>query len=284
VIAAADSVTSSRNEVEVGGVDPDEQSGEHAELEVIIDGERVSGLGMGTADFAFEFLEAGFDFPSSAVEFGNFLNGEGQVCGAESDPFGLVEYPHNANLAPESFDCDDLVEGEDCANLPVQVDRVGLGFWLKCEGQRASVTQPVTILSWSAGPGSLDRVCSEDGDIATQTSQEMTSSAQVPAKRFPEAVVAEPAVAHNEEVVFGKGVGDLGDHVNSLLEFGLELHKVFPDLDRSGFEVFLEVVEASGQGKTCPPFLNELEEAEANDVLRPGVKRLVRVTGENRSI
>jgi len=103
----------------------------------------------------------------------------------------------------------------------------------------------------------------------------MTSIAQVSTKGFPKAVVAEPAVAHNEEVVLGKGVSDLGDHFNSLLEFGLEFHKVFPDLDRSGFEVLSEVIEASGQRKTGPSFLNELEEAEANDILRPGVLTLV---------
>ena len=74
MVATADSVPSSRNEVEVVGVDPDEQGSEHAELEVVIDGEGVTGLSVGTANFPLEFLEASFDLPASTVEFDNFLD------------------------------------------------------------------------------------------------------------------------------------------------------------------------------------------------------------------
>ena len=74
-MAPADSVTSTRDEVEPVGEDPDEQDGKHAELEVVADGVGVAGLGVRAADLLFEFFEAGFNFPSCAVDLDDFLNG-----------------------------------------------------------------------------------------------------------------------------------------------------------------------------------------------------------------
>ena len=75
MLTSTDDMASSRDEIDVVGIDPNEQGSEHAELEVVIDGERVSRLGVGTTDTAFEFFEACLDFPARPIEFDNFFNG-----------------------------------------------------------------------------------------------------------------------------------------------------------------------------------------------------------------
>lgn len=75
MVAATNDMASSWDEVEVVGIDPNEQGSEGAELKVIHNGERVASLSMGATDAAFEFFEACFDFPASTVEFDNFLDG-----------------------------------------------------------------------------------------------------------------------------------------------------------------------------------------------------------------
>lgn len=68
----------------------------------------------------FEFLETSLDFPASAVKHENFLNGESQICRANGDPAGLIEYPDDAGRASERPERNDLIEGKNIAVLAVK--------------------------------------------------------------------------------------------------------------------------------------------------------------------
>lgn len=97
----------------------------------------------------------------------------------------------------------------------------------------------------------------------------MTAVVQSRTKPFPQAVVSEPAIANDKDVVVGEFATDLGDHVSSLFNFGLKLDLSFSDLDRLIFKVLFLVVEAGGKRDAGPALFDMFEQADCNDVLSP---------------
>ena len=62
------------------GVDPDDQGGHHAKVDVVDASIRVPALYVSASDLLFEFLENGLDFPTGPVILNELLDREGQVA------------------------------------------------------------------------------------------------------------------------------------------------------------------------------------------------------------
>jgi len=160
-----------------------------------------------------------------------------------------------------------LVKGEDFPNFAIEEGRTGLSRSSMSDCKGSGVTKFAAILTSSSGSRGLGRVWLKDDDIGTESSQEMTTVPEGISKRFPEAEVTEPAVTNNEEVLIVERGCYLVDHVNGLLNFGLELHNGSTDFDWAGFKIFLEVVEARSQRKEDPAFFDDFENTDADDIL-----------------
>ena len=96
---------------------------------------------------------------------------------------------------------------------------------------------------------------------------------------FEQAIVSEPAISHDQQEGLGKSIGYFREHLNGLLELGLEGEHFVVDRNVAGIDSFLHMVKAKGQGQASPATFDDFQQADGYDVLRPGIFRLIDLSG-----
>ena len=79
MVSAFNGMPSLRRFLDPAGINPGNGYGHHAKVQMVCDGIRMSGLCMGTADIAFEFLECGLDFPPGPIKLDDLLNRKAKI-------------------------------------------------------------------------------------------------------------------------------------------------------------------------------------------------------------
>lgn len=74
MVAATDGMPPTRSFIEPVGIKLGYCGGRHAEVKMVHDSFRVTGLGLGAADVLFEVFEGSLDLPPGPVVFDDLLN------------------------------------------------------------------------------------------------------------------------------------------------------------------------------------------------------------------
>jgi len=78
--------------------------------------------------------------------------------------------------------------------------------------------------------------------------------------RFEQAIVAEPAIGHDQQWGIAKSVCYLREHLNGLLELGSEGKRFTVDLNVSGINCCFHMVQAKGQGQAGPATFDDFQQ------------------------
>jgi hypothetical protein len=90
-----------------------------------------------------------------------------------------------------------------------------------------------------------------------------------------EPVVTEPTVGDDHEGVLGEGLSQFHKHLDGLLEFGAKGDFLSPhSYCRLGQGLF-QKVKSKRQRQTTPASTNGFQQPHGDDVLRPGIGRLI---------
>lgn len=123
------------------------------------------------------------------------------------------------------------------------------------------------------GHGKIEQV-----DVGSKPGQEVDVFSQHAVHGFPEAVVSEPRVGHDEQ---GELVGmvDIFEHLSGLIQLGPKVEYRFAQADLPVLEDFLGVVETEVKRQASPAALDGCKQPDGDDVLGPGVTGLVLLGG-----
>ena len=89
-------------------------------------------------------------------------------------------------------------------------------------------------------------------------------------KGFPEAVVPEPGIGHDEQGALA-GMVDVTEHPGGLIQLGPNVEFRFADPNLPVLERFFGVIESEVQRETSPAALDGCEQPDGDDVLGPRV-------------
>jgi hypothetical protein len=107
--------------------------------------------------------------------------------------------------------------------------------------------------------------------VRAQSGQHMKSPTHFFVERTPKPVVAEPRVGYRKNSRLAERAGNVGYHVDRLLEFGLKFDFKLSDGRLSFFNGFLQMIEAIAQGQTGPAPFNHFQQTNGDYVLRPWI-------------
>lgn len=102
-------------------INPGERGCHHAEIQVVGDRHRISGLGLGTTKFLLQLFETSLDFPSGPIYLDDLGNRQGQIRREQGDPLRPAIHPDNPYRTPERLQHDNLIKGQDDSFFAVKI-------------------------------------------------------------------------------------------------------------------------------------------------------------------
>ncbi len=103
-VAAFDFVSSFDYIFQSRPIDPGDSCRHHGKIDVIAHGMCITGLAFTAADILFDFLKAGFDFPSGSIILDDLFDGQVEVSGKDGDILCFTKNPNDTDGAFEGFE------------------------------------------------------------------------------------------------------------------------------------------------------------------------------------
>jgi len=132
-----------------------------------------------------------------------------------------------------------------------------------------------TILGWTAsslsghGHGKFEEV-----DVEPKPGEKMDVFSQHAVQWFPEAIVSEPGIGHEEQGELA-GMVDGPKHLSGLIQLGPKIDLLFAQTNLPFLERFLGAIDSEVQRESSPAALDGCEQPDGDDVLSPRVTELI---------